>query len=317
MTDFLAPGQRQFNTLMSFAIYEKMDIREAISELGPGANVMADSGAFTARTQGIEVDPHDFARWVKAHEDIFQVYPNLDELHDVPQSLANQKAIESHGLRHPPCPVFHTGEPFRVLDWYCERYSYVMLGGMVGQHGAVMDWIERCFKIGAKHGTRFHGFGQTKMDALRRFPFFSCDSTSWASGHWYGQVQTWNPRKSALERCGVGDRDTVRKCATNLKRYGIEPEWIANRSQYDAEHAIRAAACAWYDAETFFRKMHGPISPPEGYDLPEGLHLHLVSGQPRDLPRAREGIRAYLSGTDYVPPFTGMALKEKKARGLI
>jgi len=315
MTDLLAPGQRQFNTLMSYAIYDKMDVREAISELGPGSLVMADSGAYTARTQGIIISPDEYAKWVVAHSDVFQVYPNLDELHDVPTSIKNQKIIESHGLR--PSPVFHTGEPFRVMEAYCERNSYVMLGGMVGQAGAVMKWIEQCFKIADRHGTRLHGFGQTKWEALRAFPWFSCDSTSWASGHWYGQVQVWDARESKLKRCAVGDRNTVRKVATQLKRYGIQPEQISNRSMYDAEHAIRSAACAWYDAETFLRKMHGPISPPEGYDLPAGLHLHLVSGQPRDLPRAREGTRAYLSGTEYVPPFTGMALKEKKARGLI
>lgn len=309
-----APGQRHFNTLLSFAIYAKDDIREVISELGDDANVMADSGAYTARTQGVIIDPHDYAKWLHKWADIFQVYPNLDVLHDVPTSIRNQKAIESHDLW--PCPVFHTGEPFRVLEKYCERHTYVMLGGMVGQAGAVMKWIEQCFRIADRYGTRFHGFGQTKWEALRAFPFFSCDSTSWASGHWYGQVQAWDARNARLTRCAVGDWPSVRKVATQLKRYGVEPEWIANRSMYDSTHAIRTAACAWYDAETFLRRMHGPISPPEGYDLDPGLHLHLVSGQPRDLPRAREAIRAYLSGTDYVPPVTGMALKEKKARGL-
>jgi len=62
--------------------------------------------------------------------------------------------------------------------------------------------------------------------------------------------------------------------------------------------------------------MHGANSAPEGYDLPDGLNVHLVSGQPPDLSRAREGIRAYLAGTEYVPPITGMSLKERKERGL-
>ena len=139
------------------------------------------------------------------------------------------------------------------------------------------------------------------------------DSSTWGSGHRYGVVPVWTG--SRFGKCQVGDAASVRKVSAHIKRYGVDPSTIADRERYDVESAVRIAACAWNELEEYLRRMHGLQEAPKGYDQPPGLHLHLVSGSPRDLPRAAEAIRSFRTGTPYVPPLLGMSQKQRAVIG--
>jgi len=155
-------------------------------------DVFLDSGAYSAWTQGIEINIQDYIDFIKQHQDIIDIYANLDVISidgkrgsklTAELTLKNQKIMEEAGLR--PLPVFHIGEPFEYLEYYIKRYDYIGLGGMVGvPRNTLILWLDECFDkyICDEKGmpkVKIHGFGLTSFSLMLRYPWYSCDSTSW------------------------------------------------------------------------------------------------------------------------------------------
>ncbi len=156
-------------------------------------DLFLDSGAFSAWTQGVEINIHEYIEFIKQYQDIINVYANLDviatgnKLIDKKKAaettLQNQRIMEKAGLA--PLPVFHVGEPFEYLEYYLKHYDYVCLGGMVGRpKNTLTSWLNECFGtyICDKDGfpkVKVHGFGLTSFSLMLRYPWYSVDSTSW------------------------------------------------------------------------------------------------------------------------------------------
>ncbi len=165
-------------------------------------NLFLDSGAFSAWTQGVDIDIQEYIAFIKKHEDIIEVYANLDVISKgassadkklaAEQTLENQKNMEKAGLS--PLPVFHVGEPFQYLEHYIQKYDYVALGGMVGRpKKTLIPWLDTCFGdfICDKHGlpkVKPHGFGLTSLPLMLKFPWWSVDSTSWVATGRMGSI---------------------------------------------------------------------------------------------------------------------------------
>ncbi len=143
-----------------------------------------DSGAYSAFTQGVEIDIYEYIDFIKRNINIISVYANLDVIGDAEATWANQMIMEDAGLR--PLPVFHYKEPFSFLEKYLKRgYDYVALGGLVTKDRANMrDWFDLVFEkyLCDKKGwpiVKVHGFGMTSLKYMIRYPWYSVDSTSW------------------------------------------------------------------------------------------------------------------------------------------
>lgn len=166
-------------------------------------NLFLDSGAFSALTQGVEINIYDYINFIKQHQNVIKVYANLDVIgteKNAPMpnaqtaklTLKNQKIMEKEGLT--PLPVFHIGEPKKYLEYYVENYNYIGLGGMVGKpKNSLIPWLNRCFGqfICDKQGmpkVKVHGFGVTSLQLLLGFPWWSVDSTSWVATARVGQI---------------------------------------------------------------------------------------------------------------------------------
>lgn len=150
-----------------------------------------DSGAFSAWTQGVEINIQEYIEFIKEHEEHLEVYANLDVIGiggkqpnklTAEKTLENQKIMEAAGLA--PLPCFHFGEPFEYLEYYVENYDYLALG-VAGNTGArLLPWLDVCFGdyICGKDGlpkVKVHGFAVTSLTAMTRYPWYSVDSTSW------------------------------------------------------------------------------------------------------------------------------------------
>ena len=146
-----------------------------------------DSGAFSAWTQKVEINIQDYITFIKTHENVIDVYANLDVIGSPEKTWENQLIMEKAGLL--PLPVYHT--PFENPKWlrrYLDRgYDYIALGGMAG--GAVskqqitkqLDSVffdQLCDQKGMPK-VKVHGFGLTALSILLRYPWYSVDSTSW------------------------------------------------------------------------------------------------------------------------------------------
>lgn len=154
-----------------------------------GTRVFLDSGAFSAFTKGVEVDLPKYCDYVKANLDIIETVDGvlcasvLDGIGDPLKTWQNQMAMESLGVR--PLPCFHYGEDEQYLDWYIANYDYITLGGMVPiSTPQLIHWLDRLWERHLTDGAgrpklKVHGFGLTSLPLMKRYPWFSVDSSTW------------------------------------------------------------------------------------------------------------------------------------------
>lgn len=263
--------------LLSYHYFKSMDLDELVSGMHAKPMVFADSGAYSAFTQGADVNINDYAAWLRRWSHIITTYVNLDVIRNPLATERNQQALERMGLR--PIPVFHTGSDMRTLDKLAKRYPYIALGGMVGANGkACLRWAAECMRRTRHLGTAFHGFGQTRKDVISLLPWYSVDSSSWGGGHRYGSLDVWTGRK--FEKVRIGDAASVYKHAATIRGYGVDPACLADRGRYHQRYAIAVSAQSWHAYEQTLRRKHGAI---KCQDRADGLHVYLVDGAKQHL----------------------------------
>ena len=176
------------NRLISFHWYYydntyKLSLETLMQKHDEQIDIFLDSGAFSAWSKGATINIQEYITFIKENQEHITTYANLDVIGDSKASWENQKIMEDSGLK--PLPVFHLGDTFDFLE-RCLEYDYFCLGGMAGQGlGAVarLNFLDSCWKIICdKKGmpkSKVHGFGMTSFRLLRRYPWYSVDSTSW------------------------------------------------------------------------------------------------------------------------------------------
>lgn len=153
------------------------------------SGIFMDSGAFSAFTQNVEVNIDSYIKFLQKFGNEFDVYAVLDALGDADKTLLNQAEMEKQELK--PLPVFHFGEDWKLLDYYCSKYDYVGLGGMIGGVGIkdnIRSWLDVIFSKYPTH--KFHGFGVNTPDVLTTYPFYSLDSSGWYKAGANGDIIT-------------------------------------------------------------------------------------------------------------------------------
>lgn len=169
------------------------------------ARVFLDSGAFSAWTLGVTLSVAEYCDYIKRNTDILRVEHGnvmasvLDGIGDPLQTWRNQLEMEERGVR--PLPCFHAGEDERYLEHYVANYDYITLGGMVGSSTKQLSvWLDRVWDRYLTDGSgrprcKVHGFGITSRTLMERYPWHSCDSSSWIQSAAFGSVETpeWGP----------------------------------------------------------------------------------------------------------------------------
>jgi hypothetical protein len=157
-----------------------------------------DSGAFSAFTQGAEVDLPGYCDYIKRNKHIIveedgQLLASvLDNIKSPEKTLENQRAMEALGVR--PLPCFHYGEDPKYLEYYMKNYPYVTIGGMVPiSNGDLKIWLDELWTYylmdSSGHAkTKIHGFGLTSLELIKRYPWYSVDSSSWVQSAATGSI---------------------------------------------------------------------------------------------------------------------------------
>jgi hypothetical protein len=184
--------------LESYHYIHKDSFVQAIREKGD--LIFLDSGAFSAYTLGVDLDLPTYCRYIQENDDIIRrdegivMASVLDGIGDPQLTYENQLAMERHGVR--PLPCFHAGEDERYLEHYIKKYEYITLGGMVGSSTKqLMIWLDRMWDKYLTDGSgnpriKVHGFGITSIPLMERYPWWSCDSSSWIQSAAFGSVIT-------------------------------------------------------------------------------------------------------------------------------
>lgn len=186
------------NILVSYFYYSK--------KLPEGFHIALDSGAFSADNSGKAINIDEFIDFAKGNFDKCDVVFNLDVIgqkqaaeDSAAASYENLKYMESKGVK--PLPVFHQGEDFKWLDRLVSEYDYVGLGGVAGdmmqRRGEIEKWFGYIFYRYPKH--KFHGLGVTGMGLLKKFPFYSVDSTSWVKWANFGRTLIFDKHEYTMK----------------------------------------------------------------------------------------------------------------------
>lgn len=167
--------------------------------------VFLDSGAFTAWSKGKVIDIDKYGEYLKEHGHKFTVYANLDVIGNEIDTLTNQKYLEET-YKVKPLPTIHYGADLETLEMYAKEYDYIALGGLVPyakEPILLRNWLNKCFKILypfiKNKGLKVHGFGVGSAEILKKYPFYSADSSGWLSGGKFGTVVTWVPEKMKMK----------------------------------------------------------------------------------------------------------------------
>lgn len=277
-------NKMQLRILLSYHYYKDTDLDALFAKYftAPYPEVFADSGAFSAASQGAHIDIVDYAAWVKRWAHLLTAHSNLDVIGDAAATDRNQKTLEDMGLD--PLPVFHTGSDMAHLDALLDRYQYIALGGMVPYMRfpkRIMPWLIKCFKL-AQGRAVFHGFGATSWTVVKSFPWYSVDSSSWGSGFRYGQVPVFNTARGKFETLSLGKVKEWQEHARLVTQLGFDWRDFADRKRNDRAKICAISALSYMMAEQWLRKRHGEIYIPGRPSAP-GVRTHLVSDADRGL----------------------------------
>ena len=268
--------------LVSYHYYSGNDMADWVSRVYGAttpAPLFVDSGAPTVQSKGVTISVREYAAWVQRWGPLVGTVANLDVIGDAEASLANQKALEALGIK--PIPVYHAGEPWEYLERYIDEYPYIALGGMMRDAARLKPWLVRCFRL-AEGRAVYHGFGMTRWPIIRDFPFYSLDSSSWMSGYRYGSFPLFD--RGQWFKVQMFTRDAWQQ-ADLIKKHGITPQSVADRSTYHWTAPFRAGMTAWIRAGHWLKQRHGEV-PLEGRESGPILYL-AADGASKDKTRMR------------------------------
>lgn len=229
--------------LESYHYIHKQSFVDAIR--AKGDKIFLDSGAFSAYTLGIKIDLEKYCRYIQENDDILKredgkpIASVLDGIGDAQETLDNQNAMERLGVK--PLPCFHAGEDERYLEYYIKNYDYITLGGMVGSSTAqLMIWLDRMWDRyltdpSGRPRIKVHGFGITSIPIMERYPWWSCDSSSWIQSAAYGTVIM--PHYGTLQ---VSEKSPSRHDAG---------QHITTLTPIEREHVLRVLESQYFDPD--------------------------------------------------------------------
>lgn len=168
------------NFLVSYFYQEKNNLIDHILTNNPNANIILDSGAYTAMTQKQEIDLTKYMDYIKNNKSKFSNYFALDVIKNPEKSLENYNIMIENKLN--PIPVFHVYEDFKYLEHYGKVADYIAIGGLTTfktKKRELINFVENCISVIPK-GKKIHLLGVSSFDVLMRFggKIYSADSSS-------------------------------------------------------------------------------------------------------------------------------------------
>lgn len=205
-----------------------------------------DSGVFGAWARGVTLDIKTYIQFLKRYEQDLFCYATMDQIpgkqgvaripSDVTQSAEvgyrNHQIMKDAGLK--PIPIFHQGESYTFLERYLkDGDTYIGLATAKDMPGDLSDyhetWLDQMFSIltddkGIPY-VKTHGFGITKVQFMLRYPWYTCDSTTWSLAAGFGMIHV---------PAYTGGKPDYTRLPMRVIMSGREQiSWSSARRQYD------------------------------------------------------------------------------------
>lgn len=214
--------------LTSYHYFKDIDMQQVASW---GTRIIGDSGAFSAMTSGEPMDREDFHEWANRWKDALFWTASLDVIGDFDGTLENWLAARKDGLEL--VPTVHYGEDPERLDTLADYgASLVGLGGMVpytSEPKRLMRWCLQMHKYARDNhpDMRFHGWGITHPLLLDNLPWWSTDSSGFASAFRFGTLKLWNPERGRFTAVELNGRNLAEFARLIREDYGLDWREIA------------------------------------------------------------------------------------------
>ncbi len=193
--------ERKVNVLRSFALMKSDEHRFYDGSIPNINSLMFDSGVFTknyAKSGNYNhVTLQNYINYLQKHKQHYDYYSNYDldfTAQGFQKNLQVLNQMESAGLK--PFPVVHDYFMREIKHYLDNNYKFIALGGVrvpgVNGQQRVEAHIKHAMDIIPVDRVKTHLFGASSFKLIAKYPFFSCDSSSWAQNNKYGFVLYWN-----------------------------------------------------------------------------------------------------------------------------
>ena len=161
---------------------------------------LLDSGAFTFMSNVKDSKKVDFDAYLTRYINFInkndvKLFFELDVDSVVGYEKVKQmrKRLESETQKK--CiPVWHKSRGLE--EWYklTSEYDYVAIGGIVSKEITRQEYkyFPKLLEIARENGCKVHGLGFTNLEGLKKYKFYSVDSTAWTTGNRFGSVYKFN-----------------------------------------------------------------------------------------------------------------------------
>jgi len=203
-----------------------------------GKKLVLDSGVFTARKSGTNIPlPEYLAYCMKFKHDV-EYFFNLDMgPHDV--QIKNFKALVACGC--PTIGIVSNLMTFETIQKFIDIYPYIGISySVMGESSGSSTYLtyldklfEYLYKTNQTH-VKTHALGLTKLPVMKKYPFFSVDSSTWINPSRYGAMYAFD---------GHGNLKTIPavKLSQGIRKHGV----VAARQRGEwNDHAERIMHCA-------------------------------------------------------------------------
>ena len=200
--------------------------------------IFVDSGAFTAWTQGKEIDVENYINYINENKDWFEICAAVDSIPGEPQGASvatheevmescnktwenflymRSKMLDTNKLLY----TFHIGEPWEYLKQALEykdehgKIKYIAFGGLVGKGKDLIDnFLKEATQIvrqSSNPNVKIHVFGVSNFTILNKYKLTSSDSTAWCKMAGYGTLIYNNKTIEVTDRSMLSDSSILNK----------------------------------------------------------------------------------------------------------
>jgi len=183
----------KFNRLESFYYIEEE--KEYIHKYD---NFLLDSGAFTFMNNAkgnINWDEYieKYASFINQYNVKYFFELDIDPIVGIKEVERLRYKLEKITNKQ-SIPVWHKS---RGKDYWLrivKEYSYVAIGGLVTKEitRSEYKYFPWFLNEAKKQDCKVHALGFTNLEGLKKYPFYSVDSTSWLSGNRFGATYTFD-----------------------------------------------------------------------------------------------------------------------------
>jgi hypothetical protein len=239
------------NSLVSFHYFNKININEMASG---GLRLIADSGAFSAASQGVEIDSQEFYEWCLKWNQSFTWMASLDVIGDEKATYKNWQRVP-HDLKL--VPTVHYGAKPSAIDKYVEAgVDLIGLGGMVPHKSEPMKllrWAAQMMKYARDKypQVRFHGWGVTHPQLMMNLPWWSVDSSGFGRSYRYGQMLLIDPSNGFKHNVPLDGKSMATHSTLLRESYGVDWRRVTKSTPANRRDVVRLSVRSMQYLEGF------------------------------------------------------------------